>query len=74
MPRPNRRNAQRTKLLELLADGSRDGDALASLLGMNPRTFCRLVADLRASGIRILSVREGRTCSYQLATPPEARP
>lgn len=73
MPRPNLRRAQRARLLELLADGSRDGDVLASMLDMNPRTFCRLVADIRAEGVRIISVREGLTCAYQLAAPLETR-
>lgn len=73
MSRPNVRRSQRGPLLQLLRAGAHNGPSLVTALGINQRTLTRLVADIRAEGVRVESVRDGSSWAYRVADPPEAR-
>ena len=74
MPRLNRRLVLAESVLTALSTGEASRPELIQRTGLHPRSFDRLIVDLRAQGYRILSIRDGRAYYYRLEGEPGGQP
>lgn len=74
MPRPRRRRLASDAVIEALRTGEVSRPDLIERTGLHPRSFDRLIVDLRRQGYRILSIREGGIYYYRLDGEPGGQP